>query len=129
MEYQNYKKGGGLKAKSLFGEIFSLENLRVAFKNFEYGKTKKPDVIDFSKNCQKELYRLYDQLRRKTYRHGMDRMKLFMFRIQNCEKSIKRRYETGYCIMQYSGSYMLFLTEFLFLTHIRAELAKARIGA
>ena len=61
---------GGLKGQGLFEQIYSLENLRIAFENFRYGKTKKPDVIAFSKNAKKELYSIYDHLRRKSYKHG-----------------------------------------------------------
>lgn len=70
MQLKNKKRiRGGLKSPTLFGQILSLGNLRRAFDNFKHGKTKKPDVIIFSENHVKEIYRLYDQLRRKTYSH------------------------------------------------------------
>ncbi len=61
---------GGLKRNGLFEQIYSLENLRIAFENFKRGKAKKPDIINFSEKQAKEIYKIYDQVRRKSYRHG-----------------------------------------------------------
>ncbi len=65
--------GGGINGKEIchnvFGEIISLENLFLAWREFSRGKTKKPDVQDFSLNLEDNIFRLHYELKEKIYQH------------------------------------------------------------
>lgn len=62
--------GGGVKSNYFFKEIISVKSLFAAWEDFKYGKRKKLDVVLFEKNYKKEIFKLYDALRGKKYRHG-----------------------------------------------------------
>lgn len=53
-----------------FKDIISIENLCKAWQEFIYGKKSKKDVTEFSLNLSQNVFRLHEDLRIKTYRHG-----------------------------------------------------------
>ena len=53
--------GGGFDG-SIFEHIVSVENLFSAWREFNKGKTKKPDVIEFSLNLEDNIFALRDEL-------------------------------------------------------------------
>ena len=55
---------------NLFHKIISLENLFSAWNTFKRDKRKKPDVMEFEMNREKNIFSLYRDLRDKTYKHG-----------------------------------------------------------
>lgn len=71
METRNLKlSGGGLNSCDLFSEIISFENLFLSWKEFKKGKTKKKDVLEFTKNFRRNLYDLHAELKCRTYKHS-----------------------------------------------------------
>jgi len=56
--------------ENLFNKIICQDNLFLAWKEFKKGKTKKKDVLEFSKNYQNNLHNLHAELFTKTYKHS-----------------------------------------------------------
>jgi RNA-directed DNA polymerase len=56
--------------RDLFGKIISIENLFTAWETFKSDKKNKPDVIEFERHIEKNLFQLHRDLKNKTYRHG-----------------------------------------------------------
>ena len=55
---------------NIFNETNSLENLFLAWKEFRRGKRKKPDVQEFERNLEDDLFNLHNQLKTQTYQHS-----------------------------------------------------------
>ena len=55
----------------MFENIISFQNLCLAWQEFIPGKKLKKDVADFSLNLSSNLYALHEDLRNKTYEHGI----------------------------------------------------------
>lgn len=55
---------------NLFESITSTEALFNAWNAFKQGKRNKPDIAAFERNLEQEVFKLSDNLRRKTYSHG-----------------------------------------------------------
>lgn len=51
--------------------IISIKNLCDAWSEFVCGKKSKKDVAEFSLNLSQNIFRLHEDLRMKTYRHGV----------------------------------------------------------
>ncbi len=62
--------GGGIKGHNLFEQIISLDNLFCAWREFQCGKMKKPDVREFAFALEDNIFSLHDELKNKTYRHS-----------------------------------------------------------
>lgn len=56
--------------RNLYERITAPENLFAAWDVFKSDKRNKPDVIEFEKDVERELFQLSRDLRAKTYRHG-----------------------------------------------------------
>jgi len=56
--------------KNVFNKIISPENLFAAWDEFKKGKQKKPDVQQFERYLEQNIFQLHRELKRKTYRHG-----------------------------------------------------------
>ena len=56
--------------QKLFQKITSPENLFSAWKEFKKNKTNKKDVLKFEYNLEENIFRLYRELKNKTYQHG-----------------------------------------------------------
>lgn len=54
----------------MFDKIISLENLFLAWREFRRGKRDKPDVQEFERNLEDNLFRLHRELNENLYRHG-----------------------------------------------------------
>lgn len=61
--------GGGFN-RSIFEHIVSVENLFAAWREFKKGKTKKPDVIEFSLNLENNIFALRDELLAQAWKCG-----------------------------------------------------------
>lgn len=59
--------------RNLFESIISTENLFAAWDIFKHDKRNKPDVEEFGKDVERELFALERELREKTYRPGLYR--------------------------------------------------------
>lgn len=55
---------------NLFSRIISPENLFLAWEAFKIDKRKKPDVLQFEWNLEKNIFNLQRELKNKTYYHG-----------------------------------------------------------
>ena len=55
----------------MFEDIISFENLCVAWQKFAQGKKQKKDVAEFSLDLAGNLYVLHEDLKNKTYKHGV----------------------------------------------------------
>src|SRR3989338_4391988 len=53
----------------IYDNLITPENLLIAWKEFKKGKIKKKDVLEFERNLEDNIFRLYDELKNKTYRH------------------------------------------------------------
>jgi retron-type reverse transcriptase len=53
-----------------YKNIMSFKNLCDAWAEFTRGKKSKKDVAEFSLNLSQNIFRLHEELRTKTYRHG-----------------------------------------------------------
>ena len=53
-----------------YKDIISIKNLCEAWCEFLRGKKSKKDVAEFSLNLSQNIFRLHEDLRTKTYRHG-----------------------------------------------------------
>lgn len=53
-----------------YKNIISIKNLCDAWTEFICGKKSKKDVAEFSLNLSQNIFRLHEDLRTKTYRHG-----------------------------------------------------------
>lgn len=62
--------GGGLNSHNIFGQIISLENLFLAWKEFKKGKTNNPYVQEFALCLEDNIFQLHKELKDKTYIHG-----------------------------------------------------------
>lgn len=56
--------------KDIYKLIISPENLFAAWRVFKSDKRNKPDVIQFERHLEQNIFRLHRELRNKTYRHG-----------------------------------------------------------
>lgn len=54
----------------MFEKIISLENLFVAWTEFKKEKANKEDVADFEINLEDHIFKLHEDLKSETYRHG-----------------------------------------------------------
>ena len=67
-------RGGGnmilIRMSHDYKNIISIENLCDAWTEFIRGKKSKKDVAEFSLNLSQNIFRLHEELRTKTYRHG-----------------------------------------------------------
>lgn len=55
---------------NLYQECITLERLFQAWEEFSKGKRKKADVALFERYLENNLFKLYGELKNKTYRHG-----------------------------------------------------------
>ncbi len=63
--------GGYMKTFShLYKQTISIENLLQAWIEFKKGKRKKPDVGEFERHLEDNLFALHEELSIKKYRHG-----------------------------------------------------------
>jgi len=62
--------GETFESSHVFEKIISLENLFISWKEFKRGKTKKPDVQKFEMFLEDNLFKLWQELRDKTYTHS-----------------------------------------------------------
>ncbi len=64
--------GGGVTdiISHMYKNIISLENLYEAWREFIRGKKNKKDVMEFSLNLSENIFKLYLDLKNKTYTHG-----------------------------------------------------------
>jgi len=53
-----------------YNNIISIKNLCEAWTEFIRGKKSKKDVAEFSLNLSQNIFKLHEELRTKTYRHG-----------------------------------------------------------
>jgi len=53
-----------------YNDIISIKNLCEAWCEFVRGKKYRKDVAEFSLNLSRNIFRLHEELRTKTYRHG-----------------------------------------------------------
>ncbi len=56
--------------RDIYGLIISPENLFAAWQVFKSDKRNKPDVMEFERDLEQNIFRLHRELRDKTYRHG-----------------------------------------------------------
>jgi retron-type reverse transcriptase len=56
--------------RDIYQLIISPENLFAAWRVFKSDKRNKPDVIQFERHLEQNIFRLHRELRDKTYRHG-----------------------------------------------------------
>ncbi|MFH1769682.1 MAG: reverse transcriptase domain-containing protein [Parcubacteria group bacterium] len=71
--HRNFVCRGGINSRSsycLFDEVCSFDNLLSAWKEFRRGKRRKRDVREFEFSLEDNLFRLYCELRAKTYQHS-----------------------------------------------------------
>ncbi len=52
-----------------YQKLITLENLFSAWDAFKIGKQKKPDVLLFERNLENNIFKLYEELNTKTYKH------------------------------------------------------------
>jgi len=62
--------GGALTGHVLFLKIISLENIFCAWREFQKDKRNRVDVREFEADAEKNIFELYNELERGTYRHG-----------------------------------------------------------
>ena len=55
---------------NIYNEIISPENLFLAWDEFKRGKQHKKDVQRFEWNLEENIFKLYRELKNKTYQHG-----------------------------------------------------------
>lgn len=60
----------GVDRHAVFENIISLNNLFSAWYEFLRGKSRKPEVMEFSRNIEDNLFRLYYNLKEEKYQHG-----------------------------------------------------------
>ena len=56
--------------KNLYPQICEFENLYLAFRAAARGKRGKPEVADFQRELEPNLFLLQEELRAQTYRPG-----------------------------------------------------------
>jgi RNA-directed DNA polymerase len=56
--------------KRIFESMTSPEHLFGAWDQFKQEKRSKPDVMEFEKNLEQNIFQLHRDLRNKTYKHG-----------------------------------------------------------
>lgn len=61
---------GGGHTGNVFEKIISLENLFLAWEEFQCGKRKKADVLKFEFDLEDNLFRFHEELKTKNYRHS-----------------------------------------------------------
>lgn len=54
----------------LFDKIISSEHLFSAWDAFKSDKRRKPDVMDFERDLERNIFQLHRDLKNKTYKHG-----------------------------------------------------------
>lgn len=62
--------GGMKKCVHVYDDIISVENLLAAWQEFERGKKKKQDVMEFKRHLMINILNLHQDLKDKTYMHG-----------------------------------------------------------
>lgn len=53
-----------------YNDIISVENLLLAWQEFQKGKKYKNDVAEFSLNLMQNIFEIHDDLKNKNYKHG-----------------------------------------------------------
>lgn len=54
----------------IFEKIISLENLFSAWEEFKSDKQKRPDVQEFERHLEQNIFQLHRELKNRTYKHG-----------------------------------------------------------
>jgi len=72
---------------NLYLQIYSIQNLILAWRKARKGKTKKIYVIEFEKNIRENLFKLRDELKNQTYRP--EPLKTFILRDPKTRKILK----------------------------------------
>lgn len=67
--------GGGAKRHNFekinnYGDLITLENLFLSWREFKKGKSKRKDVQEFEFNLEDNIFQLYQELKNKTYKHS-----------------------------------------------------------
>ncbi len=57
-----------MNTRNLYKEVYSIRNLKNAWKKARKGKTQKLDVIEFEKDLVANLSKLHEELKSKTYK-------------------------------------------------------------
>ena len=52
---------------NLYEKLYSMGNLTIAWRKARRGKTKRPEVIEFEKNIERNLLALHTELKTQTY--------------------------------------------------------------
>ena len=76
-----------MENKTLYSQIYSWENLALAFKKARKGKTKKDYVVKFQENTIENLEKLQDELEKQTYE--LEPLKTFILRDPKTRKISK----------------------------------------
>lgn len=61
----------GIICVHTYNDIISVENLLEAWGEFQKGKKKKEDVMEFKRNFMTNIFSIHNDLKNKTYTHGM----------------------------------------------------------
>ena len=56
-----------METNNFYEQVYSFENLLLAYKKARKNKSQKPYVIEFEKNLPKNLFSLYTELKNETY--------------------------------------------------------------
>lgn len=108
-----------------YNSIISIENLLEAWKEFEKGKKNKKDVQDFSLQLMDNIFRFTKNF--SIIPTNTADIKLSRLMIRSREIFIRPKLKTGYCITQFTESFIHFLIKNLFLIHIHVGWTKERI--
>ena len=55
---------------NIYDELISLENILLCWNEFKKGKLKKPDVLEFERHLEDNIFSLHEELGSQTYQHG-----------------------------------------------------------
>ena len=89
--------------KNLYSQIYSLENLALAWKKARKGKTKKDYVIEFEKDLIYNLMTLHYELKYQTYKPKP--LQTFILRDPKTRKISKSDFgDRIVCFMQHFGA-------------------------
>ena len=53
-----------------YNKLISIENLLTAWQEFRLGKSSRLDVMEFEYNLEDNLFTLYEELKKQTYKHN-----------------------------------------------------------
>src|SRR3989344_7276564 len=79
-----------------YDELFSIDNLFLAWNRFRSGKAGKYDIMSFEHHLENNIFALYEELHSRTYKHSQyEHFIVFDKKKRDIHKACETRWRQG----------------------------------